>query len=451
MTDARPLDNGLSTDELIDALPCGVVSFTDEGSIVFINATLLTMLGYGREEVEGRHVEMLLTVAGRIFYQTHLFPLVRLHGRASELFLLLRRKDGGDVGALVNAVRHERGSRAVTDCVLMEVRERRKYEDALLRAKQAAEEARAVLDERTKELEHLNDILERQAVEVELQHERLQDQATELEAQSEELRLTNENLESHQEALEQARNVAEEANRAKSQFLATMSHELRTPLNAIGGYVQLMQLGIHGPVTDAQREALDRVMRSQLHLLRLINDVLNLARIEAGHVDYALEHLPVSEVVATVLPMVEPQVVAAGLTCEAAVDDGLVVHADGEKVQQILINLLGNALKFTPSGGRIRLHAERETDGDRVLLHVTDTGIGIPPEKLEGIFEPFIQVETGHARRREGTGLGLSISRDLARGMGGDLTATSVEGRGSTFTLALPVGGREGRGALPLR
>ena len=439
MTEARPLDQGPGTDALLDTLPCGLVSFTDEGSIVLVNATLLAMLGYGREEVEGRHVEMLLTVAGRIFYQTHLFPLVRLHGRASELFLLLRCRDGSDVGALVNAVRHERGGRAVTDCVLMEVRERRKYEDALLRAKQAAEEARAVLHERTTELERLNEMLERQAVELELQQEQLQEQATELEAQSDELHAVNEALEAQQVDLEKARDAAEEANRAKSQFLATMSHELRTPLNAIGGYVQLMQLGIHGPVTDAQREALDRVLRSQLHLLRLINDILNLARIEAGRVEYALERVPIDEVVTTVLPMVEPQMVAAGLTCETALDEGLVVHADREKLQQILINLLGNALKFTPTGGTIRLHSERAHEGERALLHVTDTGIGIPPEKLERIFEPFIQVETGHARRKEGTGLGLSISRDLARGMGGDLIATSVEGQGSTFTLALPL------------
>jgi PAS domain S-box-containing protein len=423
---------------LLEALPCGVVTFQDDGTIVAVNATLGAMLGYERAELVGRHVETVLTVAGRIFFQTHLYPLVRLRGRAEELFVLLRRKDGGDLGALLNAVRHEQAGGPVVVCAVMEVRERQKYEDALLQARRTAESALAALEERTREVERANDRLEQQALELEQQQQQLQDQAAELEVQHEELLAINDQLLARTEELEAARAAAEDANHAKSQFLAVMSHELRTPLNAIGGYVQLLELGIHGPVTDEQREALDRITRGQRHLLRLINDVLNLARIEAGRVEYALVPVRMADVVAGVLPMVEPQMAAAGLTCRTSVPPELVARADAEKLQQILINLLTNAVKFTPTGGTVTVLAERDPTDGRALVRVADSGIGIAPEKLERIFEPFVQVDGGHTRRAEGTGLGLAISRDLARGMGGDLWARSEEGRGSTFTLSLP-------------
>jgi len=420
---------------MLDTLPCGVLSFTDDGTVLMLNGTLARMLGYERGEIEGHHVEALLTIAGRIFFQTHLYPLVRLQGRASELFVLMRRKDGGDVGALFNAVRHERDGRAVVDCAVLEIQERRKYEDALLRAKRDAESANRALAERTRDVEEANNRLEEQAVELELQQQQLQDQTTELEAQSEELRSVNDRLRARTEELEHAKQVAEEANRAKSQFLAVMSHELRTPLNAIGGYAQLLELGVHGPVTDAQRDVLARITRAQGHLLRLINEVLNLARIEAGHVDYKLENLVVADVISAVMPMIEPQMQAAKLTSSATVPTDLVMHADREKVQQILINLLTNAVKFTLPGGSIRVDASAQPDSGRVAIDVTDTGIGIPPTKLASVFEPFVQVDVSDARRQLGSGLGLAISRDLARGMGGDLVARSDEGRGSTFTL----------------
>ena len=442
MTELRSPARAAAADDLLDRVPCGIVSFRDDGLVVAANATLAAMLGYERAEVEGRHVEALLGVAGRIYFQTHLFPVIRLHGRADEHFVLLRHRDGTDVGALLNAVRHERGGQPVIDCAIMEVRERRKFEDALLQAKRAAEAARAALEERTREIEDANAQLERQALELEMQHVQLQEQTAELEAQSEELRTINDELLERTTDLEEARAAAEAANKAKSEFLAVMSHELRTPLNAIGGYAQLLELGIHGPVTDAQREALDRITAAQRHLLRLINEVLNLARIEAGRVEYRLETLPVAEVVAAVVPMLEPQMAAARLRLAADVPPELRVRADREKVQQILINLLTNAVKFTPAGGTVTVSAEPSEDRTRVLVHVADTGIGIAPGKLESIFEPFVQVDTGPTRRKEGTGLGLAISRELARAMGGDVTVRSEVGRGSTFTLTLPVADR---------
>jgi signal transduction histidine kinase len=221
-----------------------------------------------------------------------------------------------------------------------------------------------------------------------------------------------------------------------------MSHELRTPLNAIAGYVQLLEMGIHGPVTEAQLVALERIGRSQQHLLRLINDVLNLARIESGRVEYMLEDVEIAGLMAAVEPMVEPQMAAKELAFQVDAGAGLAVRADRDKLQQIVINLLSNAIKFTPPGGRISVDAAtRAGEPSLVFLRVTDTGIGIPAEKQASVFEPFVQVDMSATRRSQGSGLGLAISRDLARGMGGDLRVRSEEGRGSTFTLALPEGG----------
>jgi PAS domain S-box-containing protein len=238
---------------------------------------------------------------------------------------------------------------------------------------------------------------------------------------------------------ERARDDAEAANRAKSEFLAVMSHELRTPLNAIGGYAELIELGIRGPVTAEQRADLERIQQSQRHLLGLINGVLNYARVEAGAVHYAADAVQVAEVLATCEALIAPQVRARGLMLERTdCDEALLVLADREKLQQIVLNLLSNAVKFTDPGGHVSLRGVPSSDGTRVIVQVTDTGIGIAAEQLEHAFEPFVQIDAKLTRTREGTGLGLAISRDLARGMGGELTAESVLGVGSTFTVTLP-------------
>ena len=234
-----------------------------------------------------------------------------------------------------------------------------------------------------------------------------------------------------------ARSEAETANRAKAEFLATMSHELRTPLNAIGGYAELMEMGIRGPVTPQQAEDLRRIQASQLHLLGLVNEVLNYARIETSTVRYDIADFPIGAVIASVEPLIAPQLATKGLAFAATSDDPApVARADREKVRQVLLNLLSNAIKFTDAPGAVEMSCE--TAGDRVLVRVRDTGIGIAPEEFERVFEPFVQVNASLTRTHEGTGLGLAISRDLARGMGGDLTLESAPGQGSTFTLALP-------------
>ena len=423
-------------DPLLDHAPAGFLSFADDGTITAANATLAGMLGWAPGELEGRRMEAILTVGARLFWQTHFFPMVRMHGKAEEVFLLLRAADGSDVAVLANAVRHERGGAWANDCVLIHVRERRKFEEELLRARREADRARAEVEEHAEELRVSNEQLEAQAVEMELQQEQLREQAVEMEVQAEHLRALNDALRERTDEADRQRAAADEANRAKSAFLAVMSHELRTPLNAIGGYVQLMEMGIHGPVTDAQREALGRVERSQKHLLRLINDVLNLARIESGRVEYMLEDVDLSALMADVTPMVEPQMRAKELALEVGVSAGTVARADREKVQQIVINLLSNALKFTPTGGRVWVEARRDGPST-VSLSVADTGIGIPADKQASVFDPFVQVDMSRTRGSEGSGLGLAISRDLARGMGGDLRVESIVGEGSTFTLTL--------------
>jgi signal transduction histidine kinase len=222
-----------------------------------------------------------------------------------------------------------------------------------------------------------------------------------------------------------------------------MSHELRTPLNAIAGHVQLIDMGLRGPVSEEQHEALDRVNRAQAHLLGLINDILTYAKVESGRVDYQLAPVDTATLVTEVCKLVEPQFKSKGLTLRVdeppAAQGQLRVLADGDKLQQILLNLLSNALKFTPSPGEVLIAtALDQADSQRVRIVVRDTGVGIPTTKLESIFEPFVQLGRGLASTHEGTGLGLSISRDLARAMDGDLTVTSQDGDGAAFILTMP-------------
>jgi PAS domain S-box-containing protein len=230
---------------------------------------------------------------------------------------------------------------------------------------------------------------------------------------------------------------ATEANHAKSAFLAAMSHELRTPLNAIGGYAQLIEMGVRGPINEEQRVDLLKIQRSKNHLDALVSDVLNFAKLGSGRIEYRIGPVDVQRVVHGVLEMVMPQLSEKKLhLAPFSTPRGLTVTADEDKLRQILLNLLANALKFTPAGGTVSLGI-RSRDSD-VSIEVCDTGIGIAPDQLERIFEPFVQAKRALNLADQGVGLGLAISRQLARAMGGDLNVKSGVGRGSVFTVTLP-------------
>jgi PAS domain S-box-containing protein len=233
------------------------------------------------------------------------------------------------------------------------------------------------------------------------------------------------------------RTKAEEANQAKSAFLANMSHEIRTPINAVIGYSDLLDAGIGGELSGLQQEYVTRILGSSRHLLDLVNDILDLSKIEAGEMTVREEVTPLSEPVGQAVDMIRPSAEAKGLelTIDCACDPPVQVSADQARVRQIVLNLLSNAVKFTESGG---VHVQCGRSGSSATVTVHDTGIGIRADQLELIFDPFVQAEGGHTRRIGGTGLGLTISRRFARMMGGDLLVKSQPGAGSTFVLVLP-------------
>lgn len=360
---------------LIDRAPAGFISFADDGTVRDVNTTFLEMLAADRAAIVGKPFESLLTVASRIFYQTHLFPLLKLQSRVEELFITMRCGDGADAAFLANFVRREDGSEILYDGVLMRLRERRKWEDEIVRA----------------------------------------------------------------------RRTAEEANRRNSALLSMMSHDLRTPIGSISGYADILLMGIRGELTDAQRDDLQRVKKASEYVLGLIEDVLNFARLNAGEIaEPDLRILTADAVIAETESLIGPRMEQNGIRYERiACDPSVKVVADPDRLQQILLNLLTNAVKFTPAGGRITITCASEAENTEI--RIADTGRGIPADQLEKIFEPFVQVTGTSAAlsgRQKGFGLGLAISRGLARRMNGELTVESEVGVGSTFTLRLPASRR---------
>jgi len=230
----------------------------------------------------------------------------------------------------------------------------------------------------------------------------------------------------------------EAANRHKSEFLANVSHELRTPLNAIIGFSEVLGERLFGELNEKQAEYTEDILSSGRHLLSLINDILDLSKIEAGRMDLEVTTFYLPDAIENALLLVRERASRHGIKLDRIIDDHLGdFTGDERKVKQVLVNLLSNAVKFTPEGGKIQVRAG--LDDGSLKISVSDTGVGIAPEDHEAIFEEFRQVGSNYAQKREGTGLGLSLTRKFVEMHGGKIWVESELGKGSTFTFTLPI------------
>jgi signal transduction histidine kinase len=282
----------------------------------------------------------------------------------------------------------------------------------------------------------VNSRLQDQATELEMQAQEMQAQSIQLEESTIEVETSNEQLQQLNTELEERTQEAVAANRAKTEFLAAMSHELRTPLNAVTGYVDLLELEVHGPINTAQRSSLERIRHNSTHLLVLINDILNFARTQAGRVELRPTSVRIGDLIHDAEQIMAPLISRKTIAFQTDHDPDVVVHGDPDRIRQILLNLLTNAVKYTDDGGRVHITARSENE--QVVIRVRDTGVGIDPAMHERIFDPFVQLRRGAGGGlADGVGLGLAISRELARAMEGELTVDSQPGIGSTFMLSL--------------
>ncbi|HZZ38578.1 MAG TPA: PAS domain S-box protein [Acidobacteriaceae bacterium] len=371
--------------QLLEAAPDAIVEVSADGNIVLVNRVAEEMFGYVRDELIGESVDQLVPDAVRQHhrgYRDSYLEHPRTRPMGSGLELHGRRRDGSlfPVEISLSPIQTEGGVHVTA--VIRDVTER----------KRAEQEVRRLQLQYTGELEARNREIER-------------------------------------------------ANRLKSEFLASMSHELRTPLHTIIGFSELLQEGGEGALNEAQRRFLEHIRRDSEHLLELINDVLDLSKIEAGQLDLKREIYPLARSVGEALDAIRPGAAAKGITIDERGERDSLVDADPLRVKEMLYNLLSNAVKFTPEGGRVWV--ETIEDGSFARVTVADTGIGIPLEEQENIFDKFYQVGNTTRGVREGTGLGLSITKELVQMHGGWMEVESVPGEGSRFIFRLPLAGAE--------
>ena len=400
---------------IVDSSDDAIIGKTLDGTIRSWNAGAIRIFGYTADEMIGRSIYALIPPERQQEEPEIVAQLAR--GERVEHFETVRvRKDGTrvEMSLSVSPIRDRKGLIVGAAKVARDISDAKRLQRA----------ERELLDH----LQVLTTELEQQIDEGQSLHE-------ELEQTNDELAKALALAQDAATEADSARREAESANVAKSRFLATMSHELRTPLNAILGYVDLLQSGLRGSLTTEQQQDLSRIRRSQDVLHRLIEDVLNFARLEAGKLEYRYEDVALDQFLGTLEAFVAPRLVTKSLSYSLESCPTAVVAVDRDKLEQILLNLLSNAAKFTDRGG---IEVRCSVDEKLLRIDVRDTGRGIKQDLLDDIFEPFVQGDQGLTRSVGGTGLGLSISRQLARGMGGDVVAESELGVGSTFSLILP-------------
>lgn len=373
--------------ELLEAAPDAIFEVDSEGRIVLLNAAAEKMFGYSREALLSQPIEILVPDSLRVRHlqyrqQYWSDPVTRPMG--SGLDLQARRKDGTTfpVEISLSPVRYEDELRITA--IVRNISERRHTEDELRRT-----QAR-----HTRELAEAN---------------------AELEVRNREV---------------------ERANRLKSEFLASMSHELRTPLHTIIGFSELLNEELKGPLNGEQHRFVNHIYRDSLHLLELINDILDLSKIEAGRLELRREVVDVAVALDEVLATVRPQATSKSISIETKIPDSPTLEADRVRFKEILYNLLSNAVKFTPTGGNIQIGITHS--GGQLTVMVSDNGVGIAAEQHAAIFEVFRQVGPTSKGVREGTGLGLAITKRLVEEHGGVISVESVPGKGSRFTFTIP-------------
>ncbi|NDJ09767.1 MAG: PAS domain S-box protein [Acidobacteriia bacterium] len=375
--------------EILDAAPDAILQVDQGGLIILLNRATENMFGYNRADLLGKPVEVLIPQDVRERHHGH---RVGYHNKASV------RPMG--VGLTLQGLRQD-GTRFPVEISL-----------SPSESPEVGFTTTAII----------RDITDRKADEVRFR--------------SAQEKYTGDLVEANQQLELQNREI-ERANRLKSEFLASMSHELRTPLHTIIGFSELLGEGLHGPLTEKQRRFVNHIHTDSLHLLDLINDILDLSRIEAGRLELRPEPFDFSALVEESMASVRTVTRAKSLATETRLlFDGAVV-ADRVRIKQILVNLLSNAAKFTPQGGQIRVNAH--TEHGMLITSITDTGVGIPPEEHEAIFDEFYQTGVTTRGVREGTGLGLAITRRLVEGHGGTITVESTPGKGSCFTFSIPL------------
>jgi PAS domain S-box-containing protein len=386
---------------LFESAPIPYLLTDGSATILDVNRAASRLLHVRTDGLRGKPLAVFVAPRRRGAFRDHISMLSAQPDTTATFHFWLRRRAGRPrfMHATVAAVRDSNGAVTELRWLLADETGRRRRER---RARSRSAELEVLVEQRTAEL--------RRAIEVQ----------TEL---------------AHEAQL--ARDYAERASREKSELIAIVSHELRTPLAAIGGYAELLALGVRGPLTESQRVDAQRILEAQSHILRLVDDLVGYAKLESGRLRFDITDVILADAIKGMVSLVHPQ--AAAKQIELAVErcDGhIVIRADEERLRQIVLNLLANALKFTPRGGRVTIATS--LSADIVEIVIRDTGVGIPAEKLEAVFEPYVQLDATRDARMTGWGLGLAISRDMARAMGGDLSATSTPGEGAAFALRLP-------------